>query len=492
MRKFVALLAVFTVSPTLGARKCEPETRCINSPDLGITSTSTFFPPIGATSEQLALFHAGMQHSADGKSCIYGHTDLNGTQRLLSETKKCYEYEGGSCGWSVTEYMCTCASKERARASYDTTSYIAGGVVLACFGGVVLLVYCVFFCRDYWNDDLELPGCECGEPGVLRFWMALLLAFALPSGFLGGAAYAFMLAARDPELPSTWGYWQGCGTFSALNPANPLGRAFISFFGLLILCMVCIVCYGLVIGPCSARYRIRTRQADSLQRELRIRAANLRQDIETASATGSSTVVPTRGSGQRGPARLALQRSAQRLGDIGLELANPTRMARSVSARRFDHGKFAPVVKAISLGTPVQTGFMIKVVPSFVGKSMSRYFVLFSADSTAMLCFYDEQKDPPESATCLGKAELSKIASVERKRLHSGTTQIEHGLELTFSSRAVAWQLDAGDEATQAAWEAAINEEVRQLASAGPKVAAPVDSTVPVVDAEVVPANDGN
>ena len=272
LRNYVALLAVLFVSPTLGARKCEPETRCVNSPDRGLGSTSTFFPPIGATSEQLKVFHAGMKHSADGKSCIYGHTDLNGTQRLISETKKCFEYEGASCGWSVTEYMCTCASKARVRASYDTTSFLAGGAVLACFGGVILLMQCIFFGRDYCNDDLELPGCECGEPGVLRYWMALLLAFVLPSGFLGGAAYAFSLAARDPELPSTWGYWQGCGTFSPLNPVNPLGQAFISVMGLLILCRaVGVNRIGLLAILAILRLRLRLRRCRLRRRRRRLR-----------------------------------------------------------------------------------------------------------------------------------------------------------------------------------------------------------------------------
>ena len=226
----------------------------------------------------------------------------------------------------------------------------------------------------------------------------------------------------------------------------------------------------MLIGRCSSR----SRRADTLQRELRIRSVNLRRDIETASAAGATSVALTQsrsaqasGDDRRRLQRSAIQRSAQRLGELSLELVHPTRVARSVSARRFDTGRLAPVVRATALGTVVKAGFMTKVVPSFVGKSMRRYFVLFSADSTAMLAFYDEQKDPPESATCLGKAELGKIESVERKRLPRYPQLADHGLLLTFSSRAVAWELDAGDEANQGAWEEAINVERSRLSSVG-------------------------
>ena len=170
-----------------------------------------------------------------------------------------------------------------------------------------------------------------------------------------------------------------------------------------------------------------------------------------------------------------MQRSAARLGGITLELANPSRVARSVSARRFDMGGLAPVVRAVALGTPVKAGSLVKLVPSFVGKSMKRHFVLFSAESTAMLCFYDEEKAPPESATCLGKADLRKIKSVERKRLLTTDPLAEHGLRIAFSSRAVEWELDAGSEEAQAAWEVAINTEVaKKLAGSKAVIAAPV------------------
>ena len=498
MHRICVILVVSLIAcPTLARRKCEPETRCANSPDLGLSDMSTFFPPKDATAEQLARFRAGMKHSKDGKSCIYGHTDLDSLQLPLSETKKCFDYEGSSCGFSVTEYYCTCAPKERVRAAYDPTSFLAGGVVLSVFGGVLIIMQCFLVCKDYCNGDLDLPECDggCDQPGILRFWSALCLMFLLPLGFLGGAAYCYVLYARDPEMPSTWGYWRGCGTYTELNPANTGGKVFIAVMSVLILGMLCCACYGVLIGRCSSR----SRRADTLQRELRIRSVNLRRDIETASAAGATSVALTQsrsaqasGDDRRRLQRSAIQRSAQRLGELSLELVHPTRVARSVSARRFDTGRLAPVVRATALGTVVKAGFMTKVVPSFVGKSMRRYFVLFSADSTAMLAFYDEQKDPPESATCLGKAELGKIESVERKRLPRYPQLADHGLLLTFSSRAVAWELDAGDEANQGAWEEAINVERSRLSSVELATHATVGGgthggATPVVVAEVLP-----
>ena len=55
-----------------------------------------------------------------------------------------------------------------------------------------------------------------------------------------------------------------------------------------------------------------------------------------------------------------------------------------------------------------------------------------------MLCYYDEEQEPPEAATCLGKAELGKITGVARKGPRT--------LQISFSTRAVAWDLDAGSE----------------------------------------------
>ena len=456
---FLGLLA-----PALAARKCEPETRCINSPDLGITSTSTFFAPKNATSEQLKIFQSGMEHARPDGSCVFGHTDLAGTQRALDETKKCFDYEGFSCGIAVTNYMCTCASKERVRASYDNSGLLGGAIVLCAFGCVFLFAQCFFTLRDYINGDLDLPGCDCSEPGVSRFWMTILVSLILPTFFLGGATWAFVEAFKDPELPTTWGYWQGCGTYTFLNAANPGGQVFIAFFSTLILLMFC-SCFYSFFKDCFGSGQ-RNRRADELQRQLRARAAGLRSDIEDARAAGSSTVTANAARGSR-PA-LRLQRSATQLGSITLELAHPTRAARTVSARRFDQGRLAPVVRATALGTAVKSGMMTKVVPSFVGQSYPRFFVLFSADSTAILCFYDEEKDPPEMASCLGKAELAKIKGVEGKSIYKA----QHALRITFNSRAVDWEIDAGSPENQTAWIEAINSEVAKAASGKPIVVA--------------------
>ena len=52
-----------------GRGKCSPETRCTNSPDEGLSSTSEFLPPTGASpccALELAAYKAGMNYSIPG------------------------------------------------------------------------------------------------------------------------------------------------------------------------------------------------------------------------------------------------------------------------------------------------------------------------------------------------------------------------------------------------------------------------------------------
>ena len=104
-----------------GRGKCNPETRCLNSPDEGLSESSRF-PPPNVSSAQLAIYEAGMEFAIKGtQRCEHGHVDLEGADLPLDEMRKCpLNRDDGSCGWVISYYHCTCVSREQALATHRT------------------------------------------------------------------------------------------------------------------------------------------------------------------------------------------------------------------------------------------------------------------------------------------------------------------------------------------------------------------------------------
>ena len=223
MRPYLLLVALSAPMQVIARRRCEPETRCINSPDLGLSETSSFFLPTEApdgsggrrtvNAEELALYRAGMAwrkyepatpHGTDEGTCQYGHIDLLGTEKPLAESErdqKCYDYEGLTCGFQVTEFLCTCASRDRAQTQFSSEGYMWAAIVFGSFGAVMGLTQCCLICKDRRDGIGSLPPCDPNEEGCFHFYFTMLLLLSLPVGFSIATAWNLVLYARDEDNP---------------------------------------------------------------------------------------------------------------------------------------------------------------------------------------------------------------------------------------------------------------------------------------------------
>ena len=429
--------------------RCRPETRCINSPDEGLTDVSEFFMPTNATAAEMAIYQQGVDRysvqGSVGRRCLHGHLDLAGAQ--TNETRPCERAEG-YCGWNVAFHMCTCVSPEAAQANYSITGYLVMAPIFIVFG---IFQFVLVYVLDR-KDDTTYPSCSDGAEAVAWYFLAALY-LCIPIGLVGGGVACIFMALRDPSLPSTYGYFQGCGHYNFFNFANPGGRAFAIIFGsvFFIALVVCPV-YALCIKPwlCPGP-RMR-------------RAREIRHEMITLAAAGSP---PPR----RPPGRAVMSHvggSARDLigasGGIALELATPARLARASTGRiRYNHGSLArPIAQtAVMQATVLKTGWMKRVVPSYIGVSKRMFYVLYD---NQQLQYYDAEKEPPWTADCHGKLTLnSSIDEIKSspQKAHTGKALSEFIFTIKIAGKAADWDVDAGDEATRDTWMEAIKEAVK-------------------------------
>lgn len=503
------VLTAFCLCTPAAARKCHPETRCLNSPDAGTSELSSFSVPAGASAADRETFSEGMRlYGMSGtERCMYGHTDLEG-YRLQNTSARTCPQGAGTCGWSVTNYFCTCASRELALAAYDPADMLGGAAVMMAFGATFAIVWGVQVLKDL-RDGKELsPGCDFSDPGVLRFWIVLIFALALPVGLISGAAYVFSLAARDRYAPGTAGYFKGCGNFHPMAAVNLGGQILYISLATIIGGMVCfLVVYFLVfLRPGRERQSVlgafaRGRQAQTLN----VRVGDpTSQAIADARSRVHSLAVGGRGAGASRPSRpmLLAQSSARRVGEVSLQLASPVRIARILSAGRLERGggraaEFSVRRQGSRRGmvakarVEVHSGWMVKVLPSYVSRVVQkRFFVLYD---TAELHYYESDKETSEA---LGKLDLSRLADEEIRRVYPQSDR-DFTFRIKPAGRAAAWDCDPGDEAGWKEWEERLVPMVRgaqpRLVHAVPVTSATDEAaaeSAPVVAAVAVPPVD--
>ena len=119
----------------------------------------------------------------------------------------------------------------------------------------------------------------------------------------------------------------------------------------------------------------------------------------------------------------------------------------------------ATVVSSISI---VRSGWMRKVVPSHIGPTKARFFVLYDSGN---LHYYDSEKLEPEHL--MGKLHLGADveAIVEGSELvqKEGTKKARElesikVLVLQTKGRMANWQIDAGSDENRSEWEAKLRE----------------------------------
>ena len=200
----VLIFGLLLVNEVCARGKCSPETRCLNSPDFGVSDSSTFFAPVGAHPSDISTYNLGMNanNTITPGRCKYGHTDIAGSTMSLAGTVRKCPLDGGTCGWSINWYNCTCVSREHAVNSWNPDgNWAVGGVFISM--GVLLLAYnCKATVSDLrkkrWTGDGRCgPGCDVSNKGVFFFWSLVLLVFCIPGAMIGGAIYNFYLATRD-------------------------------------------------------------------------------------------------------------------------------------------------------------------------------------------------------------------------------------------------------------------------------------------------------
>lgn len=228
----------------------------------------------------------------------------------------------------------------------------------------------------------------------------------------------------------------------------------------------------------------------------RIRAARERAN-EAMTATGDQGRPPPRGT------KLRMQRSAARIGEISLQLANPLAVARSASERRLHTGGVLVARAGSSRALPVnaavvKSGWGTKLLPSHVAISQRRFFVLYDDHS---FCFYDREMDPPAAATCHGKVHLSKVerfvksGSKHGVRYRTGRGADEYGfgdrvwtLKMA-GSRLADWDLGFASEGEGESWESALEAAIETAKTPVAVVAAmPVTAGAAAVSSAAVVA----
>ena len=217
MTLHVVQLTLLLVPVVHGRGKCSPETRCTNSPDEGLSSTSEFLPPTGASPLELAAYKAGMNYSIPGtQQCLYGHVDLEGSSMTLEDTRICPLKDGGMCGLVIDYYVCTCASRERALASHDNTSSWSGFGVFLGFGLFIGFYFLVQCCKN-------LSSSLCAHPLLesLPITLSLAPACPVPCPALCSAGPA---SPRVNE-PSTPSHGQGAAMGTAAQAATAPSKA---------------------------------------------------------------------------------------------------------------------------------------------------------------------------------------------------------------------------------------------------------------------------
>jgi hypothetical protein len=444
--------------------RCHPETRCTNSPDGGISDDSEFLPPENGTALELQWYYDGLAYVLPGtQRCAHGHLDLAGTREPMTreDTRDCPTE--GTCGWTVNYHICTCVSQQRAELNYSPASLQNAAGFLVGIGGFFCFMMMFVGLRD--ARRFEMPECDCSDSNVTKFWYTIAFMFLVPLGFIIGGVVMFVQAARDPTDPATYGYFRGCGNYNVMNPVNPGGKVGYSILGLLLLCVVGLPIYGICIAP---RFRTsRTRRLEQARNDLnRIMATG------TTTTASSTTVAPSdaprRPGGGRARAVLVAQRSASRLGQVSLELTSPVRIARSTSARRFEPGRRLQVSAVLgSAARPVQatpvakvltTGWMKKVLPSWVADSHRRFFVLYE---DGVFAYYDKEADPPANATCCGKVQMSLVNAIERK---SPSSPGDFTFTVKINGKMVDWDVDPESEAEWQKWEEALKAAIPNVA----------------------------
>lgn len=492
-------LSVCILLDSVSARgRCRPETRCINSPDEGLSDSSEFTTPVNVSTSEMNIWIAQMAEYSTpgingGRKCMHGHTNLEGTTLPLSETRMCtLPSEQDWCGWSVAPHVCTCVSSQRAKANYDATSdWALFGVFLffALSSGVYTTVLA---CQDGCDD---MPS-NCDSP---KFWLLFLIWFLMPFGFLGGSVVMLVRALRDPNDPATYGYARLCGSYNSMNMANPVGFVFVIVgSSLLVLCFVVIPAYCICIKPLLCP-DVRTRHAS------RRRHQEFMSRVDAAAAAPRHPGRPVLTSAE---VRARIGGSARNLvrdtHAITLDLATPARFSRAASGRHYNVGSLRRPVAAniVASAAVVKSGWMIRVVPSYIGVSKRMFYALYD---NQQLQFYDEEKTPPHEATCHGKLDLNKMSSIDTlakdsfAKADQGQTISDFFMviKVNSGSRGTDWIIDAGSEAGRAEWMDAIRETkekpvvvVATAMAAGPASVAPVVSAIVVgatsVDAPAV------
>jgi len=469
------LLVVLAVPVVHGRGKCTPETRCTNSPDEGLSSTSEFLPPTGASPSELAAYKAGMNYSIPGtEQCLYGHVDLEGSSMTLEDTRTCPLKDGGMCGLVIDYYVCTCASRERALASHDSRPSWAGFGVLLGFGLFMGLYFLFQCCKNLssslWSGDGYCgPGCDCSEQGIFWFWFVVFIAFCLPAGLIAGAIYNLLEALKSPE--EAVGYWGGCGKKHFFNLVNPGGIVLYSIIGGSFALMICFSCFALWSSkhqrkrhPALAAHQIASARLPGRPVASTTSGSSSASASSGARATHDDSVTsggrPMYGRGTRDerlthlkmdlaelthPVGLARAVSQGRLEGIGVHGPQRGRSGRItldlLTKARADPATGVPVVMAAAIS---HSGWMKKVVPSSIGATKDRYFVLYSS---GLFQYYDSEKFEPDNL--MGKMDLTKdVKSVERRSRRQTTI-----LHLKSKTRMVSWELDAGTDENAQEWE---------------------------------------
>ena len=461
--------------------RCSPETRCSNSPDLGLSETSSFFPPPNASNFDLSIYNEGMQFAVPGtQRCMYGHMDLAGAAMPLRDTRQCPKNDG-YCGFSIAYYNCTCVSRERVMSAYNAAVYWAAFGVFLGFG-LFLSVNWFFISKmalspGRWSGDGACgPGCDCTEQGVCQFWMLFVFMLALPVALIVAGVYNMTLALRDPE--TVVDYWGGCGNTHFLNAVNTGGKIFYSIMGSIFACMFCLCFYACLCGDRGDRGRARRAALHDPRFNEFIRDAD-RNRAERAAARAAAAAAASSSEAARPPPRVRVNMHELREGARhGMELATPVGLARAMSQGRLERvGRYGPqhgrsgriVLEALSshrhtvgtrvgVATPtvvnaevvVHSGWMKKVLPWSVGPTKDRFFVLYES---GLLHYYDSETLTPDHL--MGKLNMrTDVDSVESGgRAHYDNVVHEHILTLQTKGKVPAWKLDPRTAETMKEWE---------------------------------------
>lgn len=206
------LIVLSAACITARGRKCRPESRCVNSPDQGLSQDSEFLPldNFSATALEVYYYQDGMARYAmpGTRRCLYGHTDVANSRKPNNEATQCGS-TGWGCGYRKHFEFCTCVSRERALDSYNPDGLKVGGGILIGSGILILLVWILQTMRDrernrYHGDGGLWPTCE---PEQRKMWGLLLCLLLLPLGCIGGGVAMILQANRPAE--DIVEYWHG-------------------------------------------------------------------------------------------------------------------------------------------------------------------------------------------------------------------------------------------------------------------------------------------